>query len=188
MEPDENLTDAIALIREIGLGNRDAFEQFFQQFSGLVYATALRILADPVDAEDVAQEVMMMLWEKAPLYDSTRGKPLTWVITMTRNKSIDRLRSLTRRRRLYNEAELETADGEITQEEPLTELENSEEGQIVHSAVLKLNEKQRAVIEMAYFNGLTQQEIASRLSEPLGTVKGRLHRGMLHLRQMIGKR
>lgn len=188
MEPDENLTDAIELIREIGLGNREAFGKFFLQFSGLVYSTALRILADPADAEDVAQEVMVMLWEKAPMYDPSRGKPLTWVITMTRNKSIDRLRSLTRRRRLHDEAELEIAGDDTYQVEPFSELENSEKGRIVRTAVLKLNQKQRAVIEMAYFNGLSQQEIASRLSEPLGTVKARMRRGMLHLRQIIEKR
>lgn len=188
MEPDENLSETIELIRKIALGNREAFGKFYQQFSGLVYSTALRILADPVDAEDVAQEVFVMLWEKAPMYSSSRGKPLTWVITMTRNKSIDRLRSLTRRHRLYDEAKLEMGDDDTYQVEPFADLENSEKGQIVRSAVLKLNQQQREVIEMAYFNGLTQLEIAERISEPLGTVKARIRRGMLRLREIIGKR
>ncbi|CAN5805896.1 sigma-70 family RNA polymerase sigma factor [soil metagenome] len=188
VEPDENLPAVIELIREIGLGNREAFGKFFHQFSGLVYATALRILADPVDAEDVAQEVFVMLWEKAPMYDPSRGKPITWVITMTRNKSIDRLRSLTRRGRLYDEAKQEWEGNDTYQVEPFADLENTEKGRLVRSAVLKLNKKQRDVIEMAYFNGLTQQEIASRLSEPLGTVKARIRRGMLSLRKIIESR
>lgn len=189
VENDKNLADAADLIRRIGTGDRQAFGEFYAQFSGLVYATALRVLADPADAEDVVQEVLFMLWEKSPMYDPSRGKPLTWVITMTRNKSIDRLRSLTRRRRLHDEVQQEfDGDGTAAQPEPFEDLDHSEKGHVLRSAVFKLNQKQREVIEMAYFNGLTQQEIASRLSEPLGTVKARLRRGMLKLRQIIGKR
>jgi RNA polymerase sigma-70 factor (ECF subfamily) len=189
VENDDQRAETAELIRQIGLGNRAAFAAFFAQFSGLIYATALRVLADPAEAEEITQEVLFMLWEKAPMYDASRGKPLTWVITMTRNKSIDRLRSLHRRQRLHDEVLRESASQDATTgREPFEDLDQHEKGQALRFAVLKLNRKQREAIEMAYFQGLSQKEIASRLQEPLGTVKARLRRGMLRLRQIIGKR
>jgi len=175
-----------ALIARIGMGERAAFEEFYDRFSGLVYSTALRVLGNETDAQDIAQDVLFMIWEKAPLYNPARGKPLTWDITMTRNKSIDRLRSLQRRSRLHDDVQRETTPDDLTaQREPLEELEADEQGRAVRSAVLKLNKDQREAIELAYFSGLTQQEIASRLDQPLGTVKARIRRGMLRLRKLM---
>ena len=179
-------SDVEELIRKIGMGDRRSFEEFYNRFSGLIYSTALRVLGNEADAQDVAQDVLFMIWEKAPMYDPSRGKPLTWAITMTRNKAIDRLRSLQRRSRLQEEVQRETSPGElIAQREPLQDLESSEQGKILRDAVLKLNAEQREAIELAYFRGLTQQEIASRLSQPLGTVKARIRRGMMRLRKIM---
>jgi RNA polymerase sigma-70 factor (ECF subfamily) len=187
MHTDEDMAQIEDLIRKIGMGDRASFEEFYSRFSGLVYSTALRILGDETDAEDVAQEVLFMIWEKAPMYDPARGKPLTWTITMTRNKAIDRLRSHQRRYRLKEEVQKEAGRTELTGErEPFEDLEHAEQGRLVRSAVMKLSKEQREAIEMAYFNGLTQQEIASRLQEPLGTVKARIRRGMMRLRKIIG--
>ncbi len=175
------------LVRKIGTGDRRSFEEFYERFSGLIYSTALRVLANEADAQDVAQDVLFMIWEKAPMYDPARGKPLTWAITMTRNKAIDRLRSLQRRLRLGEDVKRETgSDAFVTHREPLDDLESSEQGRILRSAVMKLNKEQREAIEMAYFKGLSQQEIAARLHEPLGTVKARIRRGMIRLKKMIG--
>jgi RNA polymerase sigma-70 factor (ECF subfamily) len=152
----------------------------------VIYATAMRVLNDPRDAEDVAQEVFVMIWEKAKMYDPSRGKPLTWAVTMTRNKSIDRLRSLQRRFRLRDELEQETSASDFTTERaPVDDVEIQERGEILRSAVMKLSKEQREVIEMAYFSGLTQNEIADRLEEPLGTVKARIRRGMIKLRRLV---
>lgn len=187
LEDTENIAEVVELIRKIGMGDRVSFDTFYHRFSALIYSTALRVLASESDAEDVAQEVFFMLWEKAPLYDPSRGKPLTWAITMTRNKAIDRLRSLHRKYRLQDEVQKETAgDDTSTEREPFEDLDHAEKGRLVRSAVLKLNKEQREVIEMVYFGGLTQQEIADRLHKPLGTVKARIRRGMLRLRKMIG--
>lgn len=175
------------LIRKIGMGDRASFEEFYKRFSGLIYSTALRVLSNDTDAQDVAQDVMFMIWEKAPMYDPARGKPLTWVITMTRNKSIDRIRSQQRRYRLHDDVQNEYgADDHTAVREPFEDLDSSEKGKILRSAVLKLSKDQREAIEMAYFSGLTQQEIAARLDEPLGTVKARIRRGMLRLKKIIG--
>ena len=174
------------LIRKIGMGDRASFEEFYARFSGLVYSTALKVLANEADAQDVAQDVLFMIWEKAPMYDPARGKPLTWAITMTRNKAIDRLRSHQRRNRLRDDVQRESDhDDFITTTEPLDMLESTERGELLRSAVMKLSREQREAIEMAYFRGLTQQEIASRLDEPLGTVKARIRRGMLRLKKIM---
>lgn len=178
------------LIRRIGMGDREAFEEFYDRFNGLIYSTALRVLANETDAQDVAQDVLFMIWEKAPMYDPSRGKPLTWAITMTRNKAIDRLRAQSRRARLGEDYRRETcADEErVAEREPLSDLEATEDGEILRSAVMKLSPEQREAIELAYFGGLTQQEIAERLRQPLGTVKARIRRGMIRLRRLIGSK
>jgi len=187
VEANQVLEADIDLIRRIGLADSSAFEELYQRYSGVVYSTAYRVLNSAADAEEVAQEVFFMIWEKSPMFDAARGKPITWVLTMTRNKSIDRLRSLQRRFRLQDEVEKETStDDFIHERRPADEIDAMEKGQIVRSAVMKLNREQREVIEMAYFGGLTQQEIASRLHEPLGTVKARIRRGMFRLKKIVG--
>lgn len=177
----------IELIRRIGEGDRAAFEEFYRKYSGIIYSTALRVLNDVADAEEVTQEVFFMIWEKAPMYDAARGKPLTWAVTMTRNKAIDRIRSVQRRIRLRDEATAEIdTDDFIHDRRPFDDVDSHEKGAMVRTAVRKLNAEQREVIEMAYFGGLTQNEIAERLGEPLGTVKARIRRGMMRLRKIIG--
>lgn len=179
--------DEVDLIRRISGGDREAFECFYDNFAGVIYSTALKVLNDQRDAEDVAQEVFVMIWEKASMYDPARGKPLTWAVTMTRNKSIDKLRSLQRRFRLNDEVEKEAAiDDHVQDRVPFDDMDTSERGKIVRSAVMKLSKEQRAVIEMAYFSGLTQNEIAEELNEPLGTIKARIRRGMMKLRRLVG--
>jgi RNA polymerase sigma-70 factor (ECF subfamily) len=179
--------DLPALIRRIGEGDKTSFAEFYDRFSNLIYSTALRILADPDDAADVTQEVFFTLWEKAPMYDPARGKPLTWAITMTRNRAIDRLRSQQRRTRLQEEARRSLDDTDFIAERlPLDGAEQAEQTNILRGAVVKLNKEQREAIEMAYFKGLTQQEIALRLAEPLGTVKARIRRGIVRLRKIVG--
>ncbi len=178
--------EEVELILKIGQGDRSSFAEFYEKFSAVIVSTAFRVLNDHRDAEDVAQEVFSMIWEKASLYDPARGKPLTWVVTMTRNKSIDRLRSLQRRFRLRDELEKETESGAVlTERAPYEEADAFERGKMVRSAVMKLSKEQREVIEMAYFSGLTQNEIAEELNQPLGTVKARIRRGMIKLRRLV---
>lgn len=183
----DTIEEDIEMIRLIGTGHRESFAKFYARYIGLVYSTAYRVLNNQTDAEDVAQDVMYMIWEKSPMYDSTRGKPITWTVTMTRNKAIDKLRSVQRRFRLQEQVQNETDASDFVQDRgPTEDLDTAEKGQIVRSAVMKLSKEQREVIEMAYFAGLTQQEIAARLSEPLGTVKARIRRGMLRLKKIVG--
>ena len=175
------------MIRRIGSGDYTGFEEFYRRHIGLVFSTAFKILNNSSDAEDVTQEVMFMIWEKSPMYDVSRGKPLNWAVTMTRNKAIDRLRSVQRRLRLNDDALNEIIpEPRRGNESPSDQVNTGEKHLVVRSAVLKLNSEQRQVIEMSYFGGLTQLEISSRLNTPLGTVKARIRRGMIRLKKIVG--
>lgn len=184
MEDTIDIGDA-ELIQRIGTGDTEAFAIFHRRHIGIVYSTAYRVLNNETDAQDVTQEVMFMLWEKSPMYDVTRGKPVTWAVTMTRNKAIDKLRALQRRNRLQDQVRLENPES-MDMRTPSQSLRSSEKNQLVRSAVMKLNPEQREVIEMLYFSGLSQQEISDRLRKPLSTVKARIHRGMARLRKIVG--
>ena len=175
----------VDLIQRMGTGDTMAFSTFQRRHIGIIYSTAHRVLNNETDAEDVAQEVLFMLWEKSPMYDVSRGKPVTWLVTMTRNKAIDRLRSLQRRLRLQDEVRLENPES-IDTRTPSQSLRATEKNELVRTAVMKLNPDQREVIEMLYFSGLSQQEISDRIDKPLSTVKARIHRGMVRLRKIVG--
>jgi RNA polymerase sigma-70 factor (ECF subfamily) len=176
----------IDLLKRIGQGDRRAFSDLYDRFSGVLFATAYRVLNNQEAAEDVLQDVFLQIWEKAPLYDSARGKPLTWAVTLTRNKSIDRLRSLQRRHRLQEEVERESETFEqFDDRSSLDAVDSVEKGQLVREAITRLSKEQRVAIELAFFSGMTQTEIAEHLNEPLGTVKARIRRGMMKLRDVL---
>jgi len=191
MEPDPSLDleAEIELLRRIGAGDLRSFEELYRRFSGMLFATIFRILNQQEAAEDVLQEVFLQIWEKAPLYDPVRGKPLTWIVTLARNKAIDRLRSTQRSHRLQSEVEREAQAFDPAEERNSADaLEAVEQGKLVREAVRKLSKDQREAISLAFFSGLTQTEIAERLGEPLGTVKARIRRGMMRLREVLKNR
>jgi RNA polymerase sigma-70 factor, ECF subfamily len=177
------------LLRRIANGDRRSFQELHARFAGLVYATVYQVLRDHQDAEDVSQDVFLSLWKKARLYHGSKGEPLTWVASMARNRAIDRLRSKERRARL-REAVQNDPDRVAPNPEPDAGLLTSvrERGGIVRSAVMQLTAEQRQVIEMAYFAGLSQSQIAKRIAAPLGTVKARLRRGLGKLRGLVQSR
>jgi RNA polymerase sigma-70 factor (ECF subfamily) len=144
------------------------------------------VLNDHHDTEDVMQEVLVQLWNKAHLYEPRKGKPLTWLTTMARNRAIDRIRSKQRRSRLNGDFEEESKGVQPEFDDSGHELlETKERDTILMRAVSKLNPDQREAIELAYFSGLTQAEVAERLHEPLGTVKARIRRGVNRLETLV---
>ena len=188
METDaaQQLDAEIALLRRIAQGDRRAFEELYDGFSGVLFSTAYRVLNNREAAEDVLQDVFIQIWEKAPLYDPARGKPLTWAVTLTRNKAIDRLRSTQRRNRLQDEVQRESETfAQFDDRSSFDAMASGETGQLVREAMQKLTQDQREAIELAFFSSLTQTEIAERLNEPLGTVKARIRRGMMRLRDLL---
>lgn len=188
-DPSLDLEAEIELLRRIGAGDLPSFEELYRRFGGMLFATIFRILNQQEAAEDVLQEVFLQIWEKAPLYDPVRGKPLTWIVTLARNKAIDRLRSTQRSHRLQSEVEREAQAFDPTEESnSANALEAVEKGKLVREAVQKLSKDQKEAISLAFFSGLTQTEIAERLGEPLGTVKARIRRGMMRLREVLKNR
>jgi RNA polymerase sigma-70 factor (ECF subfamily) len=191
MEPDPflDIEAEVELLRRIGAGDLRCFEELYRRYGGMLFATIIRILNHQEAAEDVLQEVFLQIWEKAPLYDPARGKPLTWVVTLARNKAIDRLRSTQRSNRLHSEAEREAQAFDSSGERSSADLlEGVEKSKLVREAMGRLSKDQREAISLAFFSGLTQTEIAERIGEPLGTVKARIRRGMMRLREVLKSR
>jgi RNA polymerase sigma-70 factor (ECF subfamily) len=177
----------LELLARIAKRERAAFEELYTRYSNILYATALKFLKQDADAQDVVQDVFIQIWDKAKLYDPAKGKPLTWALTLTRNRSIDRIRAIQRRSRLRDDFEKENAaDESAGVREALSGVDASEKGQILRDAVSQLSPQQGRVIELAFFRGLTQSEIAEKLGEPLGTVKARARRGLMKLKEILG--
>lgn len=185
-DPDVEQVELRQLLRNIANGDRQAFAAMHQQFSGLVYAAALQILHSQEDAEDVSQEVFACIWAKASLYCSERGKPSTWITTLARNRAIDRIRSRDRRQRLNSgyQQESEVLKG-WKAPSPAHETTVKELAHQARSAVMQLSDEQRLVIQLAFFEGLSQLEIAQKIGTPLGTVKARIRRGLGRLRGLM---
>lgn len=185
----EELARDTAMIQKIGKRDVVAFQDFYKKFNGLLYSTIFRVLNDHQDTEDIMQEVLVQIWQKAHLYEPGKGKPLTWVTTMARNRAIDRIRSKQRRSKLNDgfEKESKTVQPEFI-EDTRDVLMAKESDDMLKGAVMELSPDQREAIQLAYFAGLTQSEIAEKLQEPLGTVKARIRRGVQRLEQVVKRR
>lgn len=148
-----------------------------------------QILQDQKESEDVLQEAFLQIWRKAGTYDSSRSGLFTWAVMISRNKAIDRLRSRQRRHRTFEAAVIEA---EVVPPEAAGQadalLDQSEQRQQVRAALGRLNDAQREAIDLAFFGGMTQSEISDKLKAPLGTVKARIRRGLLALRELLEAR
>lgn len=182
LDPNTGEESQVLLLRRIAAHDRQALAEFYDQIAGPLFSTATRILGDAHEAEEVVQDVFLQIWEKAATFDAVLGSPFHWAMRITRNRSIDRLRSRQRRTKLAAQFQ---ENFEITKDGPAA-VELGEEAVVqIRSTVGNLPADQRRVIEMAFFGGLTHVEIAETLGEPLGTVKARIRRGMLKLRESL---
>ena len=183
--PSTEIRDDGALLRAVATRDKEAFQQLYTRHSPMLFGLAVKILGDRVEAEDVLQETFVQVWKTAAMFDDQRGKPLAWFIMLARSRAIDRLRSRKTRARLTDSAAKE--ETQVTRAtSPADDAVASEVQRTVRDALSKLPDDQRVPIEMAYFGGLTQFEIAQKLSQPLGTVKTRIRTGMIHLREQLG--
>jgi RNA polymerase sigma-70 factor (ECF subfamily) len=188
MNPDQakELEVEIELLCRVGRGDRGSFEKLYDRLSGVLFSVAYRVLNNETAAEDVLQDVFIQIWEKAPLYNPAIGKPLTWALTLTRNKAIDRLRLTQRRIRLQDKVQQESEVFEqFDARSSFEAFASAEASKLVREAMEKLSQDQRQVIELAFFSSMTQSEIAELLNLPLGTIKARIRRGMIKLRELI---
>lgn len=169
-----------ALLRRLADGDREALGRAYDRYAGMVNGVALRILRDTADAEDVVQEVFLQVWRDAARFDPARASPQAWVCMIARSRALDRLRR--RRARREDEGGEEIASG--TAAAPTSPVLTM----AMRSALDTLPEDQRRPLELAYYEGLTQVEIAARLAEPLGTVKTRMRTGLMRLRDVLSER
>jgi RNA polymerase sigma-70 factor (ECF subfamily) len=175
----------VELLRRISQGDRAAFAEFYDLYSALFFSVAVKILHDQKEAEDVLQDVFLQIWEKAGAFDSRLGKPLGWSITFVRNKAIDRIRASQRRTRLAEESGVAHAIAAEVTDSANEIFYGHDKAKFIPSAIVELPEEQRKAIELAYFSGLTQDEISKKLNTPLGTIKARIRRGLLKLRDQL---
>lgn len=171
------------LFQAISQGDPNALAALYDRYSGLVYGLSLKILRDPQAAEDLTQEVFLTLW-RSRNYDPDRGSLSSFLVMLTRSRALDRIRA-----RQSNLKFLDRWSQQMfTQAPPTTPFEQAaiqERSQRVRQALAELPDSQRQVLEMAYYQGLSQAEIAKSLDTPLGTVKTRARQGLLKLKQLL---
>lgn len=172
------------LLGAVARGDQAAFADLFDRFSGLVYGVVKRVVRDPSQSEEVAQEVLVEVWRSATRFDADKGSAQTWILTMAHRRAIDRVRSeqssRNRTERIGHRDRVRAFD-EVSEE-----VELRFEHQQVREALSALTDLQREAVELAYYNGYTYREVAELLNTPLGTIKTRMRDGLIRLRDAMG--
>jgi RNA polymerase sigma-70 factor (ECF subfamily) len=181
--------DDTTLLAQMGRGDERALASFYDRWEGAVRVMVLRIVHEPAEADDVVEEVFWQAWRQAARFETARGSGGAWLLTIARSRALDRLRSLKRSREdgvLDAVTDAEMAAGIDDAVDPLEATVLAERAMVVREAVATLPLEQRQALEMAYFEGLSQSEIAERTGEPLGTVKTRTRLALMKLRERLG--
>jgi RNA polymerase sigma-70 factor, ECF subfamily len=174
-------------LRRLAAGDGDAAARLYDRHARAVYSLALRIVNDEGDAEDVVQEVFAQAWRQAARYDASRGVVGAWLLMMARSRAIDKVRSARARpSRAVDDPRVIDEMPAVLRDAP-SRIIDAENARLAQRALAELPLLQRLVIELAYYEGLTQREIADRLEQPLGTVKSRLRLGLLKLRDALAE-
>ena len=175
------------MIARIGRRDQGAFSALYDRLSGPLYSLAMKMLGDPAEAQDALQEVFLQIWSRAGTYDPEQSSVFSWTVLLTRSRVIDRLRARGRRSRVVvaSTEDAPTAADASTVESAADTAEKNDEAARVRYVLNNLPSEQREAIELAFFEHLSHHEIAARLGQPLGTVKARIRRGLLKLRQRL---
>jgi RNA polymerase sigma-70 factor (ECF subfamily) len=180
--PDPETDDV--LMNAVAQGDANALGRLYDRYGSILFGLLLRILHDRSEAEDVLQEVFLQTWRRAVTFDPARGRVVAWLAMLARSRALDRRRALVSRSRTAAEAAGESS-------EPSTggvfEVMVAEDARRVRQALETIPEAQREVLRLAYFDGLSQSEIAARLARPLGTVKTHTRLALLKLRELLGE-
>ncbi|HSR42759.1 MAG TPA: sigma-70 family RNA polymerase sigma factor [Longimicrobiales bacterium] len=179
------------LVERVASGDPRALGMLYDQHASMVFSLAASIVGGDHDAEEVTEDVFMQLWTSADRFDADRGALGSWLATITRSRALDRIRARKRRHAAHERAaarsESGLAAGPANPAPADAEAGRAEVRERVSRALGLLNDDQRRAIELAYFEGLTQSEIARRLGAPLGTVKTRIRDGMTKLRERFAE-
>ena len=176
-----NAEDA-ALIRRMVDADETALGALYDRWVRSLYSLALHLLRDPDEAEDVVEETFWQAWRKAGSYEPSKGAVSTWLLTIGRRKALDRLRARKRNREDTIDGESSFDDLPSRSPDPASETEGSELREHIRAALNELPQEQREVLELGYFSGLSQAEIAEATGQPLGTIKTRMRLAMQKLR------
>jgi len=177
--------DETALVERVAQGDGVALRALYDRCAARAMAVARRILGDPQEAEEVVQETFVQVWRQADRFDAQRGSPAAWVSTIARSRAIDRLRSREAGERV--QVAVRAEDGDPRSAPAAGDVAESRElRQRVGAALHSLPAEQRRTLELAYFEGLSQSQIAARLGDPLGTVKTRVRLGLSRLAALLG--
>ena len=186
---DDQGREQARLLAAMARGDKAALTRLYDSLARPLYSLAFRVLNDTSEAQDIVQDVFLQMWHKAATYDTSRGSVFGWAATLTRNRAIDRVRMRIRRAELLAESAVELQPAPPAGESDSADsLWVQEKAGAVRAALTRLDPDQQKAIELAYFSGLTQQQIAARLKEPLGTIKARIRRGLLRLRETLPAR
>lgn len=181
--PAEPRTDEQLLV-EVARGDEAAFGELYDRFGGLVYGVVRKVLRDPSQSEEVAQEVLVTVWRTASRYDEAQGSAMAWIMTMAHRRAVDRVRSeqaATERTRKLAPRTFEQSYDEVSEA-----VETRLEREAVRRCLGSLTELQRESVDLAYYGGYTYREVAELLDVPLGTVKTRMRDGLIRLRDCLG--
>jgi len=179
-----------ALMAAVGREDVVAFSVVYDRYADLVFSATLRILANSHAAEDVTQDIFVRLWRRPEMFVAERGRFVSWLMSVARHRAVDEVRARGRRGRYEAPPESDALAYAVIDQgnDPAREAQAKDDRTAVRLALAGLPREQRMALELAYFGGLTQQEIAVQLGEPLGTIKTRIRLGMQKLRRALGDR
>lgn len=169
-------------VRRVQAGDEKALAELYDRYTPLVYPVALRILRSASDAEEVVQQAWLQVWKGAAGYDARRGTVAAWLLTVARSRALDLYRSVASRRRAEGKVDPEPLS---PPEDPTTSATQRQVSERVKQAMTGLTPQQRQALEIAYFEGLSQTEVAARMQAPLGTVKSWTRQGLMRLRELL---
>ncbi|MFI8905201.1 sigma-70 family RNA polymerase sigma factor [Streptomyces albidoflavus] len=182
--PPSAVPDLEALMGQVAVGDRDAFTTVYDAVAGPVLGLVRRVLRDPAQSEEVAQEVLVEVWRTAARYRPAKGTVMTWVMTLAHRRAVDRVRSAQAAADREERAAL--LDRTPAFDEVAEQVETRLEREQVRRCLRTLTELQRESVSLAYYRGLAYREVAELLTVPLGTVKTRLRDGLIRLRDCLG--
>ena len=171
-----------ALVALVARADETALAELYDRFGRVAYGLALRIVRDPALAEDAVQEAFIAVWRSAPRFVAERAKASTWILTLVHRRAVDLVRREQPRRTEPLDA-VPHPTGHDTEEQAWLQLQRSR----VQEALRRLPDKQREALELAYYGGFTQAELADRLGEPLGPIKSRMFSGLARLRELLAE-
>ena len=183
VQPESAEVSDIELLHAVARGDEAALARLYDAYRVILFGLLVRILNSREEAEDILQDVFIQVWRLAKDFDENRGRPFTWLVTLARSRAIDRIRQIGARQRLATGAAQEQID---TVSDALSDTIKVAQQKTVQQALAELPDEQRDALVLAYFEGLTQSEIATKLNTPLGTIKTRMRSGMIKLRALLG--